>query len=41
LVPHLFDRINLVVKAINGQQITCRELSVYLNVCFFCEKIFN
>ncbi|CAK5087391.1 unnamed protein product [Meloidogyne enterolobii] len=38
LVPHLFDRNNLVVKAINGQQITCRELSVYLNAYF---EVFN
>jgi atlastin len=32
LIPNLFDRNNLVVKAINGQQVTCRELTVYVKV---------
>jgi hypothetical protein len=32
LVPHIFDPNNIVVKAINGQLVTCRELVVYIKV---------
>lgn len=38
LVPLLFDRNNLVVKKINGQHVTCRELAVYINAYF---DVFN
>ncbi|VDQ11167.1 unnamed protein product [Trichobilharzia regenti] len=29
LVPHLLAPVNLVVKKINGQEVTCRELFTY------------
>lgn len=32
LVPRLLDPNNIVVKCINGQPITCRELVVYFKV---------
>ena len=35
LVPHLLGGDNLVMKRINGQEITCRELLEYFRVCGF------
>lgn len=32
LIPRLLDSNNLLVKSINGQPITCRELLVYFKV---------
>lgn len=32
LVPRLLDPNNIVIKCINGQPITCRELVVYFKV---------
>lgn len=39
LAPHIFDRNNLMLKTINGQQVTCRELVFYFNVRKFFKKL--
>ena len=39
LVPGLFDRKNLVVKCINGQPVTGRDLLLYIKVNCNCLNI--
>ena len=45
LVPNLLQGENLIVKEINGCQVTCRDLLEYFKVIYMgygkCSKFFN